>query len=157
MAAAVAWRHLYDGNMHFHDDQSVLWTTVVITREPLLLLTFCTVTKYYVMPTHLSKRTMLDTRISSAAHILMENVTVIYLNTTQAEPLCDCQWRKWADINWWTFITPQGNCMIMIIEISCPVGFSLSKCVGNQTVTEATCKVVEWKAILLSGIILVEP
>ena len=151
MAAAVAWRHLYDGNMHFHDDQSVLWTTVVITREPLLLLTFCTVTKYYVMPTHLSKRTMLDTRISSAAHILMENVTVIFLNTTQAEPLCDHRWRKWADI---TFITPQGNCMI--IEISCTVGFSLSKCVGNQRVTEATCNVVKWKTILLLGM-LVEP
>ena len=150
MAAAVAWRHLYDGNMHFHDDQSVLWTTVVITREPLLLLTFCTVTKYYVMPTHLSKRTMLDTRISSAAHILMENVTVIYLNTTQAEPLCDCQWRKWADINWWTFITStrklhdnrnQQHCWILTPNL----------------ITEVTCNVVEWKTILLSGIILVEP
>jgi len=41
----------------------------------------------------------------------MENVTVIFLNTTQAEPLRDRRWRKWADINWWTFITPQGNCM----------------------------------------------
>ena len=55
--------------------------------------------------TCMSKTTMLDTRISSAAHILMENVTVIFLNTTQAEPLCDRRWRKWADFNWWTFIT----------------------------------------------------
>ena len=101
--------------------------------------------------TCMSKTTMLDTRISSAAHILMENVTVIFLNTTQAEPLCDHRWRKWADI---TFITPQGNCMI--IEISCTVGFSLSKCVGNQRVTEATCNVVKWKTILLLGM-LVEP
>jgi len=69
---------------------------------------------------------MLDTKVSSAAHILMENVTVIFLNTTQTEPLRDRRWRKWVDISWWTFITStrklhdnknQLHCWILTLKV----------------------------------------
>jgi len=92
MVAAVAWRHLYDGNMHFHDDQCLVnygcnhQRTTASTNFLYSHEILCNAHN-----TCMSKTTMLDTRISSAAHILMENVTVIFLNTTQAEPLCDRQ------------------------------------------------------------------